>query len=366
MISLPLKGTTQIRFPVSKPDLTGNEQAYLNECIRTNWISSKGPFVKKLENEWAKFCNKNHAIACSSGTTALTLAIAALRIGEGDNVIVPDFTMVATANAVAHNGARPIFVDCDVDLNIDSQKIEEAITPRTKAILAVHIYGRPCDMKTIMDIAQRYNLWVIEDVCEAHGITTRGHIQCYSLFANKIISAGEGGLITTNDERLSWQMRHLCSLAFDDEHSFFHEKPGFNFRMTNLQAAVALAQLERIKEFLEKRKKICEWYDKKLKQLTIKRPDNSVLWMYDVILPDNPNVESRRKKIMDYLKTKGIETRFFFKPMSSMPMFRDTTTKEGLAYNFAKRGFYLPTYTQLTEEDVDYISEQLLTALKMC
>ena len=347
-------------LPVSKPDLSGNELKYLTECIERGWISSQGDFVLRLENEFAKYTNSKYAVACSSGTTALTLALAALKIGPGDEVIVPEFTMIASAWAVTYTGAKPVFVDCGDDLNIAVKHIERAITPRTKAIVPVHIYGRPCNMPEILKLAHDYNLYVVEDACEAHGAKgiNVGDITCYSLFANKIISAGEGGLITTNDERIYKQLIHLRGMAFDDSHSFLHKKLGYNFRMTNLQAAVGLAQLERIDEFLAKRKQIQEWYDVKLKAHTLPRPEGSVLWMYDVVFKN----EAIRDKVQYHLARNGIETRVFFKPMSDQPMYKDSF-RVIRARDASQMGFYLPTYTQLEQSTVDFISNKVLEAL---
>lgn len=339
------------KYPVSQPDLTGNEVKYTTEAIKSGWISSKGEFVGRFERGFADRHNATHAIACSSGTTALILALRACKIGVGDEVIVPEFTMIATAWAVSIVGATPVFVDCGDGLNIDIAKIEEKINDRTKAIIPVHIYGRICDMTAINQIAHDYNLYVIEDSCEAHSTPLRGDIACFSLFGNKIITAGEGGICITNDERLSDQIRHLSSMGFDNIHSFLHKKLSYNFRFTALQAAVALAQLERMDEFLAKRKQIAEWYDKGLKgirQITIMPPRN-VVWYYD-LLAEN------RDELMGYLKTvKEIETRMFFKPMSMQPMYFNAEYDKLNAHCYSRVGLYLPTYTDLTKSDIDYI-----------
>ena len=244
------------KYSVAKPSLEGNELNYVNDAIKTGWISSQGGYVKRFEEAFAGWNNMNFGVACSSGTSALVLALRSLGIREGDEVIVPEFTMIASAWAVTYIGATPVFVDCKEDLNIDEEKIEEKITKKTKAIMPVHIYGRRCNMEKIMNIAYNYNLFVVEDSAEAHGVKPLGDIACFSLFANKIISSGEGGVCLTNSKRLAEQMIHLRSMAFRPGHNFLQKKLAYNFRMTNLQAAVALAQVERIDEFLEKRKKI--------------------------------------------------------------------------------------------------------------
>lgn len=341
-----------MKYPVAKPK-TSEE-----------WISSKGPDVGKLEEEWAKYCGVNFAVACSSGTEALKLALAALKIGPGDEVIVPDFTMIATAWAVTYLGAKPVFVDCGHDMTIDVTKIEEKITSKTKAIIPVHIYGRMANMPAIMKIAYHYNLWVIEDAAEAHGAHiggkkagSWGHINCFSLYANKIITAGEGGLITTDYGWFASQLKHLSSMAFDENHTFFHRKLGYNNRMTNMQAKLGREQLTHIDEFLAKRKQIQEWYDFHLKEFTVFRPEGSVLWMYDIIC-------SNQQEVMNHLAEKGIESRYFFKPMRLQPMYREDVMVQTLANSFASSGLYLPTYVDLTKEDVDFISKETLKVIK--
>lgn len=350
------------QYPVSKPSIGKKEWGYVLEAVESGWVSSKGKFVGELEDLWASFTKRKHAIACSSGTTALTLALAALKIGPGDEVIVPEFTMIATAWAVNYLGATPVFVDCDDRLNIDVDLIREKITPRTKAIIPVHIYGRICNMPEIQKIAREFNLRIIEDACEAHGAPGVGlsDIQCYSLFGNKIITSGEGGLVTTDNPNLAWQLKHLRTMSFDEDHSFLHPKIGYNFRMSNLQAAVAVGQVESIDRFLEKRALIERWYEDKLGHLSLGA--RSVLWMYDIVLPTTKD----REKLIDLLAEKGIETRRFFKPMSQQPMYFDKDHKWLRAYNFSLKGLYLPTYVELEKSDVNHIADQLLTLLKVC
>ncbi len=344
----------EYKYPVAKPCLKGNELEYVTNAIRTGWISSQGGYVKRFEEAFAGWNNMNFGVACSSGTSALVLALRSLGITEGDEVIVPEFTMIASAWAVTYIGATPVFVDCKEDLNIDEEKIEEKITKKTKAIMPVHIYGRRCNMEKIMNIAYNYNLFVVEDSAEAHGVKPLGDIACFSLFANKIISSGEGGVCLTNNKRLAEQMIHLRSMAFTPEHDFFHKKLAYNFRMTNLQAAVALAQVERIDEFLEKRKKIEENYDeglKEIKGITL-MPKRNVLWMYDVLVEN-------REELQAYLKQQGIETRKFFRPMSQQPMYFNGNWIELNAVKFSDSGIYLPTYVDLTSEDQDEISRKI-------
>ncbi|MCL7377817.1 DegT/DnrJ/EryC1/StrS aminotransferase family protein [Streptomyces sp. 35G-GA-8] len=337
--------------PVSKPWLGGRELEYVTDAVSDGWISSQGPYVAKFESEFAGYNGIAHGVACSSGTTALTLALRALGVGPGDEVIVPEFTMIATAWAVTYTGATPVFVDCGDDLNIDVALIEEKITPRTKVIMPVHIYGRRCDMDRIMELAHEYNLRVVEDSAEAHGVRPVADIACFSLFANKIITAGEGGICLTDDQHLADQMAHLRAMAFTKDHSFLHKKLAYNFRMTSMQAAVALAQTERLDTILETRREIERRYDEGLSGIDgiTLMPPRDVLWMYDLRA-------ERREELRDFLADQGIETRVFFKPMSRQPGYLHADWPSLKASRFSEDGFYLPTHTGLTEEDQEFIT----------
>ncbi|AXG81917.1 DegT/DnrJ/EryC1/StrS family aminotransferase [Streptomyces paludis] len=339
-----------IRYSVSRPSLTGAELAYVSDAINSGWISAHGSHVRRFEEEFAQYNGVAHGVACSSGTAALTLALRALGIGPGDEVIVPEMTFIASAWAVTYTGATPVFVDCRDDLNIDPDLIEEKITPRTRAIMPVHVNGRRCAMDRIMDIAFEYNLRVVEDFAEAHGIKPVGDVACYSLFANKIITSGEGGICLTDDARLARQMSHLGSMAFTKDRSYLHKTIGYNFRMTALQGAVALAQAERIDEILDVRKEIGHRYDEGLAGIDgiTLMPARDVLWMYDLLATD-------RDALMEFLKDDGIETRYFFQPMSKQPMYHDPVWPSLNATRFSQEGLYLPTYTDLSAEDQDFI-----------
>ncbi|TVZ79667.1 DegT/DnrJ/EryC1/StrS aminotransferase family protein [Streptomyces sp. BK340] len=344
------------KYPVSRPTLGGRELEYVTETVRDEWISSQGPFVKRFERSFADYNGISHGVACSSGTAALTLALRALDIGPGDEVIVPEFTMIASAWAVTYTGATPVFVDCADDLNIDVSKIEEKITPRTKAVMPVHVYGRRCDMDAVMDLAHQYNLRVVEDSAEAHGIRPVGDIACYSLYANKIITSGEGGICLTDDSRLADQLAHLRAMAFTKDHSFLHRKLAYNFRMTSMQAAVALAQVERIDDILARRREIESRYDQGLKDvrgITL-MPPRDVVWMYDIRA-------ERREELRAYLKTEGVETRLFFKPMSRQPGYHDPVWPYLNATRFSTDGLYLPTYVGLTAADQEYVTAKIRT-----
>ncbi|MEV4969693.1 DegT/DnrJ/EryC1/StrS family aminotransferase [Streptomyces scopuliridis] len=340
--------------PVSKPWLGGRELEYVTDAVSDGWISSQGPYVRKFESEFAAYNGIAHGVACSSGTTALTLALRALGVGPGDEVIVPEFTMIATAWAVTYTGATPVFVDCGDDLNIDVSLIEEKITPRTKVIMPVHIYGRRCDMAAIMDLAHEYNLRVVEDSAEAHGVRPVADIACFSLFANKIITAGEGGICLTDDRHLADQMAHLRAMAFTKDHSFLHKKLAYNFRMTSMQAAVALAQTEQLDTILETRREIERRYDEGLSGIDgiTLMPPRDVLWMYDLRA-------ERREELRDFLADEGIETRLFFKPMSRQPGYLHPDWPSLKASRFSEDGFYLPTHTGLTAEDQEFITDKV-------
>jgi perosamine synthetase len=344
----------EYKYPVAKPSLRGNELKYLTDAIEREWISSNGKYVQQFEKEFSKWNGVNYGVACSSGTSALTLALRALNIGPGDEVIVPEFTMIASAWAVDYAGGTPVFVDCKDNLDIDESIIERKITSKTKAIMPVHIYGRQCNMDKIMEISYNYNLHVVEDSAEAHGVKPVGDIACFSLFANKIITSGEGGICVTNDGKLAKQMEHLRAMAFTPQHDFLHPKRAYNFRMTDMQGAVALSQFEKIDEFLAKRKKIEKFYDdglKDVKGITL-LPKRNVLWMYD-LLAEN------RDELQTYLGEKGVETRKFFKPMSQQPMYFNPNWEKLKATEFSQKGLYLPTYVTLNEENQTEIIQRV-------
>jgi perosamine synthetase len=342
------------KYQVSTPTLSGRELEYLTKAIKDGWISSQGPFVQEFEKEFAAYNGIAHGVACSSGTTALTLALSALGVGPGDEVIVPEFTWVSSAWAATYLGATPVFVDCADNLNIDAARIEEKITPRTKVIMPVHIYGRRCDMDAIMRLAFDYNLRVVEDTAEAHGVRPVGDIACYSLFANKIISSGEGGICLTNNPRLAGQMTHLRGMANSKDPTFLHKKLAYNFRMTNLQGAVALAQVERLDEFLAYRREIETRYDAGLRdidEITL-MPPRDVVWMYDLRV-------KRRDELREFLTGEGIETRRFFQPMSRQPGYLDPQWPTLNASRLSGEGLYLPTHTELTVADQNHIIEKV-------
>lgn len=344
-------------IPVSKPFLNPRGRRYLMDAYDSGWVSSAGPYIERFERAFARFARTRYAAACSSGTNALILALRALKVGPGDEVIVPEFTMVASAWAVSVVGAQPVFVDCRDDLNIDPEKIEKAITKRTKAIMPVHIYGRACDMKAILTIARKHKLKVIEDSAESHGVAPTGDIACFSFYGNKIVTAGEGGICATNDKNLDKRIKWLRSMAFDPKHTFLHHELGYNFRMTNLQAALALSQVEALPTIMKKRRAIEKTYDRLLAPLygkeLIRMPKRAVLWFYDIVLRD----ARKRDALCAFLEKRGIQTRVFFKPMSMQPMYRNAKYKKTHAYDFSRRGLYLPTFAGMSKAEIGRIAE---------
>lgn len=315
---------------------------------------SKPPY-KELEEKYAEYIGSKYAISVNTGTAALHLALAGLGIGKGDEVIVPEFTMIASAWAVSYTGAKPVFVDCTDDLLIDIDKIEKKITAKTKAIMPVHIYGRVCDMDRIMEIANKYNLRVIEDCAEAQGATWKGKtvgsydIGCFSFFWNKIIPAEEGGMITTNDEELYNKCQDMKSMSFGDRHNYLHGEIGFNYRMPNREAELALFSLSIANAIQMKRFEIQTWYDKYINP-KYKMPERNVVWVYDIKHP-------RADELVKYLKEKGFNARHSFKPMSMQPLYLKKGFEKLNAYKQSQQVCYLPVTPLMPEQMVKDICE---------
>ncbi len=361
-----------ISVPVNEPLLTGNEKKYLAECIDTGWISSDGPFVKKFEEAFAQRALRKHAIAVSSGSVALDIAVQALEIGVGDEVIMPTFAIISCANAIVRSGAIPVLVDSDPETwNIDVSQIERKITMQTKAIMVVHTYGLPVDMDPILELAQKYDLKIIEDAAEVIGQTYKdkpcgsfGDISVVSFYPNKHVTTGEGGMILTDDENLARRSNMLRNLCFKPEQRFVHEGLGFSARMTNLQAAVGLAQLERLDSFIEKKRVIGKSYDVALQDIDIfQRPlartdyAENIYWVYGLVLKDS--VEYDAQVIMKKLAAKNIETRPFFWCMHKQPVFYKLGLFFGERYpvaeKLAQRGFYIPSGLGITQEQIELV-----------
>jgi perosamine synthetase len=358
-------------IPVADTLLDGNELRYLTECVQSNWISSIGPFVREFEREFAKACDCEFGVACANGTVALHLALATLGLGPGDEVIIPTFTMIATANAVSYTGATPVLVDAEPQTwNMDVSRLEEKITPRAKAIVVVHTYGHPVEMDAVNEIAKRRGLSVIEDAAEAHGAEYRGRragslgdAASFSFYANKIITTGEGGMLTTNNAELAEVARRLRDHAFSSERHFWHQYRGFNYRMTNMQAAIGLAQTERLPELIERRRRNARLYTETLcrvRGLTLPQelPDvKNVFWMYGVTVGEEFGCS--RDELRRRLAQQGIETRTFFVPIHFQPIYfaQFKGQRYPVAEALCQNGMYLPSGAGLTEADVRFVAE---------
>jgi perosamine synthetase len=367
-------------IPVNEPLLNGNEKKYLNECIDSGWISSEGPFVREFEERFAARVGRRHGIAVCNGTAALEAAVVGLGIGTGDEVIMPAFTIISCAAAIVRAGALPVLVDSDpATWNMDVSRIEERITPRTKAIMVVHIYGLPVDMDPVLGLAEKHGLKVIEDAAEAHGLMYRGqpcgsfgNISTFSFYPNKHVTTGEGGMVVTDDDALAKHCRALRNLCFQPRKRFVHEELGFNFRMTNLQAALGLAQLERLEQFVERKRHMGKRYTELLgevKGLKLPLPAtdyaDNIYWVYGVVLADYIPFDA--EEAMRFLGERRIGTRPFFWPMHEQPVFQRMVLFEGerfpVAERLARRGFYLPSGLALTDAQMDEVTAALTEIL---
>lgn len=356
-------------IPVYEPYLKGNEVKYVMECFKKNWLSAFGSYNYKFEESFSSYCGVKYGISVTSGTAALHLAVAALKIGKGDEVIVPDFTMIAPALAVAYQGSTPIFVDAEPKTwTIDVQKIEEKITKRTKAIIPVHIYGHPCDMDPIMKLAEKYNLHVIEDAAEAHGALYNGKkagsfgdISAFSFYTNKVITTGEGGMVVTNDKKLAERVEWLRNFCFDKERRYFHEEIGFKYPLTNLQAAIGVAQMEYIEEIIKRKREIAHTYNKLLRNLPVVLPYEAknvrnIYWMYGILIEEEFGVS--RDKLKELLFKKGIETRFFFTGLHKQPPFK-TEGSFPVSEALEKNGLYIPCSPNLSHDQLEFVANSI-------
>jgi len=355
-------------IPVNTPLLSGNELKYVTECIETGWISSEGPFIAQFEEAFARFIGRSSGIAVSNGTAALDIAVAALDIGHGDEVIMPAFTIISPAMQVARSGAMPVLVDSDPNTwNMDVTQIEAKITPKTKAIIVVHIYGLPVDMDPVLELCKKYSLKLIEDAAEVHGQTykgrmcgTFGDISTFSFYPNKHITTGEGGMIMTDNPELAARCRKLRNLAFEpDKPRFVHYELGWNYRMTNLQAALGLAQLEKIETHLAIKREVGQLYQEKLAglkgfQLPLSETDyaKNIYWVFGLVA----DTAERKEKMVAHLNQQQIGTRPFFWCLHEQPVFMNKGWFEGERYpvaeKLARNGFYVPSGLGLDTDDV--------------
>jgi perosamine synthetase len=352
------------KFPVYQPSLKGNEKKYVDDCLDSTWISSKGKYIKLFEDSFSEFVNINHSAAVSNGTVALHLALLALGIGAGDEVIVPTFTYIASVNAIKYVNAKPVFVDSDPKTwQIDPSKIREKITKKTKTIMAVHIYGHPCDMKEIKKIAEENNLYIIEDCAEAIGsyydnkhAGNFSDIATFSFFGNKTITTGEGGMVCTNDKNLHDLVVRLKGQGLATGKEYFHDIVGYNYRMTNICAAIGFAQLERISEILSEKDRVILQYKQALKNVpvSIHQEVGNVkhsYWMFTILAAS----ENERNELRFYLAENGIETRPAFHPVHTMPMYIDGNTYP-VAEDLGRRVINLPSYPELNFTDIEFIT----------
>lgn len=364
--------------PVNEPLLCGNEKKYLNECIDTGWISSEGPFVKKFEDQMAQYTGRKYAVAVTNGTAAIEMAVEALGIQKGDEVIMPSFTIISCGQAITKVGAKPVLVDCEYDtFNMKVEDIEAKISKHTKAIMIVHIYGLPVNMNPVLELAKKYNLKIIEDAAEMHGqlyngkmCGSFGDISIFSFYPNKHITTGEGGMVLMDDAILMEKCKSLRNLGFskDPDKRFIHEELGWNLRMTNLQAAIGVAQFERIEEFVTKKRWIGETYQELLSDidvinLPVKQKDFSenIYWVFAITLKDD--YPKSAKEVMTELGAVGIGTRPFFYPMHLQPVFNKMGLFVGEEYpNSSKlydKGFYIPSGMAITIGQIEEVSKRL-------
>lgn len=362
-------------IPVCEPMLAGNELKYVTEAVSTGWISSSGKYVTEFENQFAEYCGCKYGIAVCNGTIALHLALIGLGIGKGDEVIVPTFTMIASAFAVCYTGAKPVFVDADKDTwNIDVKKIEEKITSKTKAIMPVHIFGKMCDMDAIHALAKKHNLYVLEDAAEAHGASYHGvkagassDIAAFSFFANKNITTGEGGMVVTNNKEFYDRARYFKNVCFplDGPRNYQHEDIGYNYRMSNVVAAIGLAQVEKADDYKEMRIRNHQLYKKYLSDvpgiLFQSEPDKDcvdVCWMNTIVI-DPAKYGHHKDELIAHLKENEIDTRLLFtgmhKQKAMMDYGCDCSGEYPVCEWLTENGFYLPSSSSLTEEQIKFI-----------
>jgi perosamine synthetase len=367
-------------IPVCEPSLSKREEELALDCLRTGWISSAGKYLERFETGWAKYCGMKHGVAVSSGTTALQIAVRLLDLNPGDEVIMPTFTIISCAQAITECGGIPVLVDSDpLNWQMNTAQIETKITKKTRAILAVHTYGHPVDMDPVIDMASANNLPVIEDAAEAHGAEYKGQkcgglgdVSVFSFYANKLITTGEGGMVLTRDDVLAERSRSLRNLCFQKKQRFLHEELGYNYRMTNMQAALGVAQLARIDRIVEQKRSIARAYSERLKEVSgLKLPveekwAQNVYWVYGVVLEEETGLEAGQltRRLFEH----GVDTRPFFLGMHEQPVFH----RMGLFMNetypvaerLARQGLYLPTGLTIKENEIDQVCDAVRRCLK--
>jgi perosamine synthetase len=375
-------------IPVNEPLLAGNEARYVDDCLKTGWISSAGKYIERFEQDWSAYCARNHGISVSNGTAALQTAIEALGLEAGDEVILPSFTIISCASAVVRAGATPVVVDCDPDLyTVSAAQIEAAITSRTRAIMPVHIYGHPADMDPIMALAEEHRLKVLEDAAEGHGAEYLSHrnggsgwkrcgsfgdLSIFSFFANKLVTTGEGGMIVTDDEVLAARCRSLRNLCFQPQQRFLHEELGHNFRLTNLQAAIGVAQIEQMDTILARKRHMGDRYTTLLKDVPgvtlqgVRDWARVNYWMFALTVDDDVKMDAF--ELARRLKEKGVETRPFFMGMHEQPAFHKMGLFNGLKLpvteRLYRRGLYLPSGVAITDAQIELSARALRDVIR--
>lgn len=372
-------------IPVNEPWLWEREIEYVTECLRSGWISSAGKFIDRFEEEWAGYCGRKYGIAVSNGTVALQLALSCLDLQPGDQVLIPSFTIISCALAVIYNDAVPVLVEADPEtFCMDVADIERRITVRTRAIMPVHIYGHPCDMDPIFALAQKHGLAVVEDAAEAHGAEylqnrndwsafawkrcgSFGDISCFSFYANKLITTGEGGMLLTDSPEIAEKARSRRNLCFQSGRRFYHEDLGFNFRLTNIQAALGVAQLERMNEIISRKRRMAEQYTERLSEISElqlpaeKEWAHSVFWMYGVVLADDVRMDAAQ--FAEKLRARGVETRPFFLGMHKQPALQNYGVPPNAKYpvtdRLSSKGLYLPSGLALTSDQISTVCDSV-------
>ena len=368
-------------IPVNIPLLNGREKELLNECIDSGWISSDGPYVKKFEDGFSDYIGMDHGIAVTNGTTALEAALFAIDLKEGDEVIMPSFTIISCVIATLRFGGKPVLVDIEpITWNINVEQIESKITSRTKAIMAVHMYGHPCDLDPVIALAKKYNLKVIEDASQVHGALYKekkcggiGDISTFSFYANKILTTGEGGMVMTSDDRMAERARSYRNLCFRTDRRFYHTEIGNNLRMTNMQAAIGIAQLDRIDEFVEIKRRNGIKYGELLSKIPGLKIQTEmpwakmVYWMYAIELDDSTGWNA--KEMMDALTNRGVGTRPFFLGLHEQPSLSKKSwyknEKYPITHKSSRQGFYLPSSLNLTDVQIEFVVKQIKAILKI-
>ncbi len=368
-------------IPVNEPWLDEREVRNVEECVRTGWISSAGKFLEEFEERWAKYCGRKFGIAVCNGSVALQIAVEALELNPGDEIILPSFTIISCASAIVHSDATPVLVDSDPRTwCMDVEQVRDRITKRTKAIMPVHIYGHPVNMDPLLELAEKHQLAIIEDAAEAHGAEfysskndrwircgNFGEMSCFSFYANKLITTGEGGMIVTDRTDLAERLKSLRNLFFQPARRFYHEDLGYNFRLTNLQAAVGVSQIDRMDQIIKKKRAIASYYTERFKDISAlqvpaeEKWAHSVYWMYGVVLADS--ISMNAEEFGSALRKKGIETRPFFLGMHEQPVFQSRGLFLGERYpvaeRLARRGLYLPSGLAITEDQMKQVADSV-------